>query len=1130
MQHQIRKSITSAVGSLPRLARWFGGLASLACLAGSVAAGTFYVSPTGDNDAGDGSAEKPWATIDHGDSASLLTAGDIVVVRAGLYQPPSTGVVLANNSGATGLPITYRAEGSVVLDLAGNPGSFGFDIKASGLALEGFEIRGASHGIRVDRGADIQITGCTIHDSARTDSSGIWVSSANGVTMVRNVIYNIHSSGDTPWGNLGAGLRHQASQNITFWHNLIDNAHVGILWYGETLGNPNGGTITVQNCIIVNCTGWGAANPWQTSPAEFTVDHNLVWRNAIDFGNFPAGRNGPIVGDVAGVDPLFAFPSRHDYHLLDGSPVLEAGVDLGFAYEGTAPDLGPYEGSVPPPPIGIVSGRVTANLPGSPPLRGATVRTADGSLSVPSDTDGRYVLSGVPAGVNVIQVNARGFAPAESSVNVVAGDTTRVDFNLAPSAQNQTYHVDAAAGDDANPGTITRPWKSIANGDARGILNPGDTVVVHSGRYPQTAEGVRLIKQFGYGAHPITYRTEGAVLLDSAMVSGETYGFYVGVSGLRLIGFEVKGAQHGVYLAPGSHDCVVRNFLIHDASAVGRNAEGIFVDRSDNVVLTGNVIYNITDAAHAAWSPVGCGIRIQGGDQVQVLNNTIDRAFLGIFYYGGGGFGAGPFGRITTYNNIVVRCGGWGFVNPWSTDATKFSSANNLILGNAIDYGNFPAGNNGPLPSDVSGVDPRFLDEGAHDYHLANDSPALNAGRDAGLGMVGCSADIGAFESDYNPPPKTYYVDSVAGDDAGPGTYSQPWASIGNGDSKGLLHPGDTVVVRSGVYLPSTAEGVKLTKGKGTPTCPITYQAEGKVILQAAGIAGATYGFHLGGRGVQVRGFEIEGFSHGVYVAPGSDDCVVDSCLIHDGVAGGASDWTDGVWVDRASNVTVSRNVIYNFNAGEDAPWGHLGSGVRIQGADRLQLLNNTIDNAYVGVFYFGGTGPGGGPYGTVTTLNNIVVNCQGWGFANPWSLRAEDFTNGHNLTMGNRIAFGNYPARNDAPVSSDVVGDPLFVDPSSGDYHLQAESPALDKGRDVGLPFAGLAPEIGALEVLDGIDPVRVQVERADSRWVLRWDGPSQLQSARELTGSWQTLTGARSPLPVAPEARQQFYRLVAP
>jgi hypothetical protein len=45
------------------------------------------------------------------------------------------------------------------------------------------------------------------------------------------------------------------------------------------------------------------------------------------------------------------------------------------------------------------------------------------------------------------------------------------------------------------------------------------------------------------------------------------------------------------------------------------------------------------------------------------------------------------------------------------------------------------------------------------------------------------------------------------------------------------------------------------------------------------------------------------------------------------------------------------------------------------------------------------------------------------------------------------------------------VIGDPLFVDPDNGDYRLREGSPAIDAGVDVGLPYLGDAPDIGAFE-----------------------------------------------------------------
>lgn len=48
---------------------------------------------------------------------------------------------------------------------------------------------------------------------------------------------------------------------------------------------------------------------------------------------------------------------------------------------------------------------------------------------------------------------------------------------------------------------------------------------------------------------------------------------------------------------------------------------------------------------------------------------------------------------------------------------------------------------------------------------------------------------------------------------------------------------------------------------------------------------------------------------------------------------------------------------------------------------------------------------------------------------------------------------------------NSPVPADPTFVNPGAGDFTLQAGSPAIDAGIDVGLPYLGTAPDCGYAE-----------------------------------------------------------------
>lgn len=61
---------------------------------------------------------------------------------------------------------------------------------------------------------------------------------------------------------------------------------------------------------------------------------------------------------------------------------------------------------------------------------------------------------------------------------------------------------------------------------------------------------------------------------------------------------------------------------------------------------------------------------------------------------------------------------------------------------------------------------------------------------------------------------------------------------------------------------------------------------------------------------------------------------------------------------------------------------------------------------------------------------------------------------------------WSEYQTETGWDLNSPTPQDPMFVDPLNDDFHLQPGSPAIDAGMDVGLPFQGIAPDIGAYEV----------------------------------------------------------------
>ena len=42
-------------------------------------------------------------------------------------------------------------------------------------------------------------------------------------------------------------------------------------------------------------------------------------------------------------EALFVNPEKHDFHLKEGCPLIDAGIDVGQPFKGKAPDIGMFE-------------------------------------------------------------------------------------------------------------------------------------------------------------------------------------------------------------------------------------------------------------------------------------------------------------------------------------------------------------------------------------------------------------------------------------------------------------------------------------------------------------------------------------------------------------------------------------------------------------------------------------------------------------------------------------------------------------------------------------------------------------------------------------------------------------------
>jgi parallel beta-helix repeat protein len=166
-------------------------------------------------------------------------------------------------------------------------------------------------------------------------------------------------------------------------------------------------------------------------------------------------------------------------------------------------------------------------------------------------------------------------------------DFNLLNLNQAVLAQGSTYYV-STNGNDDNPGTIDRPWRTIQ--EAADRVGVGDVVIVNTGSY---AERV-TVNQSGVSNSRISFRAAGEV---------DMYGFYITGDYITIDGFTVTSQvcswnqdafgiyvsgdycliennyayynpRGGINLAASSSYCIVRNNKANRNGMVGIQIQG----------------------------------------------------------------------------------------------------------------------------------------------------------------------------------------------------------------------------------------------------------------------------------------------------------------------------------------------------------------------------------------------------------------------------------------------------------------------------------------------------------------------------------------------------------------------------
>ena len=339
-----------------------------------------------------------------------------------------------------------------------------------------------------------------------------------------------------------------------------------------------------------------------------------------------------------------------------------------------------------------------------------------------------------------------------------------------------------------------------------------------------------------------------------------------------------------------------------------------------------------------------------------------------------------------------------------------------------------------------------------------------------------------------------WVVDSALGSDAFPGNARSPFLSIGQALS--VVGGSEVVYVRLGNSRSGQPYGPNLEVSNpaaaGSAGCKTLIQGipdpSGNLPLIVGNNPYGDFGFAAGADHVKLDRFEVRNTQVGLYSVPGTTGTVFSNSLIEVpasayGILGYNSagavfernrvrsvlgNSMVGIWDFGGSGTLLRENVSTGFSGGGVAIWSYGTSAPRLERniaagsyigihvahtSGTAELFNNVSDsNGYMGIY-------AESPSTLVARNNSVTRNGIGW----RWNGSGSVSTNFDDV-WSNGTDYLNVSA---GPNS--ISADPLYiqtVDPTLATYYQPGPgSPCIDAGIDVGLPYSGTAPDLGAVE-----------------------------------------------------------------
>ena len=218
---------------------------------------------------------------------------------------------------------------------------------ARNILIDGCTVRdGSKMGITVNYSGATQVDGVTIQDCIVKGNGtyNFFIVGLN-VLITNSVIHD------------GRMMRITDAQDVTVYNCTFYLTTYAGYKPIDVIASGTEQNITVKNCIIASpdpscwmiacaagtTTGADVDYNLYYNTGDLTAANRFTWNGVAKTWTSWLTDSGQDANSPTPADPLFTDAANDDFTLQTGSPAINAGVDVGLDYFGTAPDCGAYE-------------------------------------------------------------------------------------------------------------------------------------------------------------------------------------------------------------------------------------------------------------------------------------------------------------------------------------------------------------------------------------------------------------------------------------------------------------------------------------------------------------------------------------------------------------------------------------------------------------------------------------------------------------------------------------------------------------------------------------------------------------------------------------------------------------------